>query len=41
MARATLHQLSSKWQVHMEIFFMIMVFMQLQLNVTHLNAYNL
>ena len=29
VARPTLHQLSSKWQAHMEIFFIIMIFMQL------------
>ena len=29
MARATLHQLSSEWQVQMEIFFMMVNFMQL------------
>ena len=33
MARATLHQRFSKWQAHMEISFMIMIFMKLQLQL--------
>ena len=31
MAQAILHQLSLKWQAHMETFFIIMIFMQLYL----------
>ena len=32
VAQATLHQLASKWQAHMEISFMIMLFMKLNYN---------